>query len=190
MQKLANHKNFQLRDDAAASWDRFERDHGVRVVSSAYRSQADQNVILRRWATGGKFNRPPYLYEPAAVSKHTSGVALDTPNAEAVSKLSSAYGWRFLFAYDKVHLEYDPAYDQHKTVTPAAKSARSTIKRGSTGKDVRDLQTILNTYHGTHLTVDGNYGVDTRDRVAEFQDGHGLNPDGVVGAKTWSKLGQ
>lgn len=188
MQKLTNHKSFQLRDDAAASWDRFERDHGVHQVDSAYRPQAEQDLLNRRWAQGGKYNRPPYLYEPAKVSKHTSGVAIDTPNAEAVAKTAEAYGWRFLFAYDKVHLEYDPAYDQHKG--SPAKRARPTLRRGATGQDVRDLQTILNKYHGTNLAVDGIYGKSTRDKVAAFQHGHGLNPDGVAGPKTWAKLGQ
>lgn len=185
MKTLANHKGMQLRDDAAASWDRFERDHGVHTVTSAHRPQSEQDVLIRRWNTGGKYNRPPYLYEPARVSKHTSGVAIDTPNAEGVAKAAVAYGWRFLFAYDKVHLEYDPAYDLHKEAP-----ARPVVRLGSRGKDVRDLQSILTRYHGAKLAVDGIYGTGTRTAVQAFQRAHGLFADGIVGVQTWRKLGQ
>jgi len=123
MRTLANHPGYQLRDDAAESWDRFERDHGKHQVNSAFRPQSVQNELIYRYDhPRGPQDRPPNLYKPAKVSRHTAGVAIDTPNAKAVANISGAYGWRFLFEYDAVHLEYDPAYDRHKggTATPTA----------------------------------------------------------------------
>lgn len=192
--QLVNHRGMWLRDDAAESLARFERDHGVQPITSAGRTVAEQNVLIRRYDTGGKYNRPPYLFapaRPAEASRHVAdgGTAIDTNNPDVFHQHGAAYGWLFNYAYDKVHFEYSPAKDTKRPVT-SNPGARPTLRRGSKGKDVKDLQTILNKYHGTHLNVDGVYGVATRDVVSQFQDGHGLNPDGVVGPKTWAKLGQ
>lgn len=59
----------------------------------------------------------------------------------------------------------------------------NTIKKGSTGADVRTLQSILN------LMIDGIFGPLTEEAVIEFQKNNGLTADGIVGPKTWEKLG-
>lgn len=190
MKKLVNHPAFQLQDDAADSLARYERDHGVIPITSAYRSQAEQDVLKKRWAQGGPANRPPYLYEPANVSTHTSGLAIDTPSVPTIRNTISGYGWLFLFDYDKVHLEYRIASDQHRGATAPAKGKRPTIKQGATGQNVKDLQTILNKYHGSKLKVDSVYGPATVKAVKAFQKKAKIAQDGIVGPSTWSKLGQ
>lgn len=64
-----------------------------------------------------------------------------------------------------------------------------TLRRGSQGDEVADLQTILNARYGADLEVDGNFGKATEAAVKAFQKSHGLTADGVVGAKTWKALG-
>lgn len=64
-----------------------------------------------------------------------------------------------------------------------------TLRRGSQGDEVADLQTILNARYGADLDVDGNFGKATEAAVKAFQKSHGLTTDGVVGAKTWKALG-
>lgn len=59
----------------------------------------------------------------------------------------------------------------------------ATVRRGSSGLAVRTLQTRL------ALVVDGTFGPKTEAAVMAFQRTHGLQPDGVVGPKTWSELG-
>lgn len=64
------------------------------------------------------------------------------------------------------------------------------------GMDVMELQECLN--HARQavgegsafqtLTVDGAFGPMTHGRVLEFQRGHALTADGVVGSKTWGML--
>lgn len=76
-----------------------------------------------------------------------------------------------------------------KNKGPAHRS-RPTLRVGSSGKDVVDLQKILNRYHGEKLKTDGKYGTGTRDAVARVQRKLRINPDGVVGSTTWHKLGQ
>ena len=62
-----------------------------------------------------------------------------------------------------------------------------TLRRGSQGDEVADLQMLLNSKYGYELEVDGNFGSKTA--VKDFQRKHGLTADGVVGAKTWKALG-
>lgn len=56
------------------------------------------------------------------------------------------------------------------------------LKRGSTGKAVQHIQTVLG------ITSDGKYGPKTEQAVIEFQTAHNLKPDGIVGPKTWAAL--
>lgn len=64
----------------------------------------------------------------------------------------------------------------------------TTLKNGSKGTDVKTLQTKLNSI-GYGLVVDGVFGKKTETAVKEFQKANELSVDGVVGPKTWSKLG-
>lgn len=57
------------------------------------------------------------------------------------------------------------------------------LKLGSRGIDVITLQKKLN------LHQDGIFGPLTEEDVKEFQKSNGLTIDGIVGAKTWAKLG-
>lgn len=56
------------------------------------------------------------------------------------------------------------------------------LKVGSTGNKVKDLQKLLS------LTADGVFGIDTLKAVKAFQSKNGLISDGIVGSKTWDVL--
>lgn len=64
-----------------------------------------------------------------------------------------------------------------------------TLRRGSQGEAVEELQALLNAKYGYDLEVDGNFGNATEAAVKDFQKKHGLTADGVVGKKTWAALG-
>lgn len=64
-----------------------------------------------------------------------------------------------------------------------------TLRRGSKGDEVEELQALLNAKFGYNLEVDGDYGSKTEAAVKDFQKKHGLTADGVVGPKTWKALG-
>lgn len=75
---------------------------------------------------------------------------------------------------------------------PPAPSGRPTVRQGSTGQAVRDLQAHLKRVYpayARHLTVDGAFGPKTKAAVIEFQRRTGLAADGIVGPQTWAKLG-
>lgn len=62
-----------------------------------------------------------------------------------------------------------------------------TLRKGSKGAEVKELQRLLN-LHGAKLTVDGDFGTNTYKAVIEYQKKNSLTPDGIVGPKTWDKL--
>lgn len=66
---------------------------------------------------------------------------------------------------------------------------RDTLKEGARGGDVRVLQTALNTLGG-NIVVDGVFGDVTFHAVCDFQSAKRLEPDGVVGPKTWTAIDQ
>jgi hypothetical protein len=64
------------------------------------------------------------------------------------------------------------------------------LRRGSKGPDVSRLQQLLNQKltPSPELAVDGDFGEKTLAAVRAFQLQHDLDPDGVVGPKTWGEL--
>ena len=64
-----------------------------------------------------------------------------------------------------------------------------TLRYGSTGAAVADLQARLNDAGATPILVeDGLFGIATYSAVLVFQKQHGLSVDGVVGPLTWAAL--
>ena len=72
-------------------------------------------------------------------------------------------------------------------VAPPARPAKprlvGVLRRGSTGANVRYLQTTLG-----GLKVDGQFGPITDRAVRAFQAAQGLKVDGIVGPITWGRL--
>ena len=63
-----------------------------------------------------------------------------------------------------------------------------TLRKGSTGQQVRVLQWLLNDAKYDAGTIDGIFGSKTETAVRRYQSDNGLDVDGIVGAKTWSAL--
>lgn len=61
-----------------------------------------------------------------------------------------------------------------------------TLKIGSTGPNVKLVQSLLKRLGYYTGSVDGVYGNETRQSVIAFQKDFGLVPDGVVGPATWN----
>lgn len=67
-------------------------------------------------------------------------------------------------------------------------SVRRTLKRGSQGADVHELQTMLTARGFDCGKVDGVFGKATESAVKAFQKANGLTVDGIVGRATWAIL--
>jgi hypothetical protein len=164
MTNLRNHPGFWLATAAEASLARFEAKYGKIPISSAGRTEAEQNALIHRYfVVGGVHNRPPYLYapaRPATASRHVfgGGVAIDT-SGNGISLMHAhgeEYGWYFNFNYDAVHFEYEESKDLHR-------SARTS---GFVSQVVKNEQSWLNTSRGEKLKTDGVAGPTT---VAAFK---------------------
>ncbi|MEU7133566.1 peptidoglycan-binding domain-containing protein [Streptomyces sp. NPDC046261] len=62
---------------------------------------------------------------------------------------------------------------------------------GDRGDHVKEIQCLLNNYHGIDVGpsgFDGKFGPATQRAVKTFQGRNGLSADGIVGPKTWKKL--
>ncbi len=67
------------------------------------------------------------------------------------------------------------------------------LKRGSTGNDVKVIQSQLNRISDNYpalrkLTVDGIFGANVEAAVKQFQEVFNLTADGIVGKATWYKI--
>lgn len=184
MATLANHPGFWLRDDAAAAFNRMEAERGKVTVNSAGRTVAQQQVLINRYAAGGKLNRPPYLFRPASpagASNHVKngGVAVDVREYERLNDYAHLYGFRQSFpGSDPVHFDYVGVVS-----TPAGGVALPF------NQDVKNRQAYLNTL-GYNLVVDGLFGAKTKAAIADWQKKNGLVPDGIWGPKSAAKHAQ
>ena len=62
------------------------------------------------------------------------------------------------------------------------------LRTGSSGDAVKALQTLLNEFHQSALTVDGVFGPATSGAVLSYKALHDLPDDDVVGRSTWGPL--
>ena len=62
------------------------------------------------------------------------------------------------------------------------------LQFGKNNVYVKILQVLLNYYYDANLEVDGEYGVQTKKAVADYQMSNLLEVDGIVGTETWSHL--
>jgi g-D-glutamyl-meso-diaminopimelate peptidase len=63
-----------------------------------------------------------------------------------------------------------------------------TLSLGSTGPNVKLVQSLLNKLGFNAGAVDGIFGPGMRQAVINFQRSYGLTPDGVIGPATWAVL--
>jgi peptidoglycan hydrolase-like protein with peptidoglycan-binding domain len=73
-------------------------------------------------------------------------------------------------------------------VNPQDSINRPTLKIGSRGDRVSELQAALKLLGFYSGAVDGIYSENTASAVSRFKKAAGLNPDGVVDARTWQRL--
>lgn len=72
---------------------------------------------------------------------------------------------------------------------PTPPSQCPTLRFGSQGASVRELQTLLVAHGFNPGPIDGIFGSRTQSAVIAFQRSRGLVQDGIVGVLTWTALG-
>ncbi len=84
--------------------------------------------------------------------------------------------------------ELDPAIAQEQGAIAQTANTRPTLRLGSTGNPVEELQALLTLLGYFQNPVDGNYQDTTETAVRAFQQDVGIISDGIVGPTTWDKL--
>jgi N-acetylmuramoyl-L-alanine amidase len=74
-------------------------------------------------------------------------------------------------------------------VTHMGGSIQTLSKVGSTGDEVKQIQTRLKNWGYYNGEIDGIYGTQTKNAVLYFQKKNGLTADGIAGAETLSAIG-
>lgn len=171
------------------------RDHFGKPVhiSSAYRCPTWNKAV-------GGVSGSYHLHGQAADIK-----VEDTAPAE-VAKYAESIGVLGIGLYDTdsdgyfVHVDtrtaksfwYGQKQERRTTFGASGQTASYTLsipclQEGSTGEAVRSLQQLL-TAKGYPCGADGNFGPKTKRVIQQYQKAVGLGADGVVGAKTMSRL--
>lgn len=155
MATLKNHPGKWLRDDAAAAFNAAEDKHGVFVVNSAGRTLAEQQALIDRWNRGGKYNRPPFLFQPAMparTSNHVQGggVAVDLDNWRDFKFVCAEFGFRHTYpSGDPVHFDF-VGWTPPKPKPPQPKPPETNIP---TTEDEDDMATCVGHYVGGTSTT-------------------------------------
>lgn len=92
-----------------------------------------------------------------------------------------AYGWDYVLRY--------PEKEEEETVDVNM----PVLRKGSRCAEVGTVQTLYNALgytgkNGRPLTVDHDFGDNVEYATKNFQKACGLNPDGIIGLKTWPLL--
>lgn len=135
--------------------------HVPTVIAAAIRSSAVHYVIWNRRIFSAKDGFAPRAY--TGRSPHTDHIHISIQQLRTAELWTGT--WRLIL----------------KGMSAV------TLKKGSKGDNVKDLQALLNGW-GYSLRVDGDFGDGTLAAVKSFQASHGLLADGIVGSKTKAKL--
>ena len=127
-------------------------------------------------------------YDFINTSRYANLKTASTP--EEYARMLKADGYATSSTYVNTLVSTVAKYDLRKydSGEPIAKEFYPVLKKGSRGAEVKAWQLLLKE-NGYPLLVDGIFGDMTMEAVMDWQDKHGLKPDGIIGPKTWATVG-
>ena len=82
----------------------------------------------------------------------------------------------------------EPAIEITPSPSPAPEFSYTTLRKGSQGREVVNLQQALASLGFLNSAADGNFGTGTETAVKNFQSANGLEADGIAGRMTLEAL--
>jgi hypothetical protein len=161
---------------ASLSFDKTNVDYGGVVTETWEIKGADQGQTFAECGIG-----------KTSISAGPKSAPLDNLTKTFSCRVFGEIGGKEACTSPTITITVNPV-QQVKTDT--LKTNSSTLRQGSNGSAVEDLQTFLNNKNGSSLTVDGVFGPRTRIALQQYQREHGLVADGVVGPLTRGKMQQ
>ena len=135
--------------------------------------------LVQQWLNGAE-DRYPELERVTVDGKFGADTAAAVKAYQKLMGLT-ADGEVGADTWDSLYATYDALHGTGE-IWPGV-----TMREGDRGAAVHSAQARLKLLVPS-LTVDGRYGVHTRNAVFAFQVIHDLTPDGVLGQKTWEML--
>lgn len=162
---------------------------GIWVENDAHKPSPG-DIIMYDWDDSGKgdnTNSPDHVGVVEKVSGSTITV-IEGNYSNAVKRRTLQVNGRYIRGYIVPKYDAEPV-----TVEESAEVCKvelHELKKGCTGIDVRALQTLLIGYGYScgAFGADGDFGRATEGAVKQFQEDNGLEADGIVGIKTWTKM--
>lgn len=188
--RRTNHVGLVTNVNSATSFSTIEgntsinsNDNGGSVMS---RKRTNKNFVA---FARPKYQSPAQINRLLAIASGEVGITEYPPNSNNVKYNTWFYGrqvsgkkypWCAAFISYIFYL-----LDGNKEIQD--QPYHPTLKMGSKGQAVKELQNLLNK-KGYTLKPDGDFGILTKASVMNFQRTQKLTDDGIVGPKTWSKL--
>lgn len=130
------------------------------------------------------------------VEGNTSGSSGVVANGGGVFKKSYSLTYARIAGYGRPNYGEIKVAESNTTIpeNPKTSSAKTTteilrtLRVNCKGTQVRMLQWLLNDIGYDCGSIDGIFGKKTKAAVTSYQKANGLDADGVVGPKTWSKI--
>ncbi len=187
----------QLANDAAGGWNTMALAVGHVIPTngcdSAYRSYDRQVYMKAFWCNVGNCGNaatPGY-------SNHGWGRCADNPppTLATIAQIGERYGWAKRWsdaAWENWHICFNPAYFHRPNPGPNLHSPTLRQHSGGPGQGpiVRKAQKLLRGHGDKTVTVDGDFGWQTRKAVERFQKGQRLPVNGIVSKRVWKRLRQ
>lgn len=127
------------------------------------------------------------FYEASTIKKYPLWLA-DLYGDPDYPCLIHQYSWQGKVSGYSENLDADYYYGELPNVASDAVALEvGELGKGSKGEEVKNLQQKLIVL-GYSLDIDGDFGNNTLNAVKNFQSKYGLKVDGIVGAKTMSKI--
>lgn len=138
---------------------------------------------------GAKSNEPHLPLENSVYCKVfnlSSPMKLDGRPRQRPYSLILLLSTACLWAFTPAAASAEPTVEDYSIA--AAHTAYGTLRSGSTGEPVRQVQAMLSLMGYYAGDIDGLYQEATAAAVSQFQTAAGLSADGIVGPATWQKL--
>ncbi len=111
-------------------------------------------------------------------------------NADGIVGRTTWYKIKYIYNSVK---RLSELYSEGIIKTEAERLYAETLRQGDTGIEVSTVQYYLH-FLGRfnpllpEIAIDGTFGRETYNAVVKFQELYGLEPDGIIGEKTWNRI--
>ena len=127
-------------------------------------------------------------YDFINTSRYANLKNATTPRQYAEYLKADGYATSSTYVNTLVNTVTKYGLDKYDTGMADSEPQKPVLKRGSRGTAVESLQMYLNSHGYCCGNKDGIFGKKTEEAVKAFQGDHCLNPDGIVGPKTWAEI--